>query len=40
VHFGILLASPLQEFGCGVCKSSQREGLGNNVRGRPKTCLI
>jgi hypothetical protein len=37
MHIGILIASPLQEFGCGVGKSSQREGLGNNVRGLLRT---
>jgi len=37
VHVGILLASPLHEFGCGVRKSSQREGLGKDVRGLLRT---
>src|SRR5713101_1541082 len=32
-HIRILLTSFLQEFGCGVRKSSQRESLGNDVRG-------
>ena len=33
MHIRILLTSFLQEFGCGVRKSSQRERLGNDVRG-------
>src|SRR5207237_4248138 len=33
MHIGILLTSPLQEFGCSVRKNSQRDGLGNDIRG-------
>lgn len=33
MHIRILLASFLEEFGCGIRKTSHREGLGNDVRG-------
>src|SRR2546429_3802136 len=33
MHIGILLTSPLQEFGCSVRKNSQRDGLDNDIRG-------
>jgi len=33
VHIRILLASFLQEFGCGIRKRSQGNGLSNDVRG-------